>query len=158
MKPRRLLPLIYVAAGALFLLSGCDAMLDAIFPSNQITVDVAVSRTSYYNDWYAAFVYGSYPGSVTLYMYDNGNPTAVTATWSSADANYVHYTFTFIKLKDHAFSFEAFYVSGHGSVPGYTGRFYDPSGYYFDFPIAITMPFHNSHDSTGHLVDLYMYI
>jgi hypothetical protein len=33
MKMRKLLPVIILAVGSLFVLSGCDAMLDAIFPN-----------------------------------------------------------------------------------------------------------------------------
>ncbi len=43
MKMRKILPLVILAVGALVLLSGCDAMLDAIFPTAQITVDAAVT-------------------------------------------------------------------------------------------------------------------
>ena len=52
MKMRKLLPLVLLAVGALFLLSSCDAMLDAIFPSNQIYVDVEVSGRTTPIDWF----------------------------------------------------------------------------------------------------------
>ena len=47
MKMRKILPLVILAVTAFFLLSGCDALLDAIFSKDQITVDVAVYTPSH---------------------------------------------------------------------------------------------------------------
>ena len=53
MKTRKILPLVLIVVGAAFLLSSCDAMLDAIYPSNQISVDVAVRGTIGYHPDFA---------------------------------------------------------------------------------------------------------
>ena len=42
MRAKKLLPLILLAVGALFLLSSCDAILDAIYANNTLDVTVDV--------------------------------------------------------------------------------------------------------------------
>jgi hypothetical protein len=154
MKTRKILPLILLAVGSLFLLSSCDAMLDAIFQNNQIYVDVEISGANYPLDWTAAYRFGAYPGSVTLSLYDvtTGSTTTSTGSWTSADINYVHFPFTFTKLKGDTFTLTATFTSAH-YFPTYQTLFYDPSG----LPMSsISMPYKNSGDSTGHSVSLYM--
>ncbi|MGO9307906.1 MAG: hypothetical protein ACLQDL_02645 [Spirochaetia bacterium] len=161
MKMRKLLPLVLVAVGALFLLSGCDAMLDAIFPSNQIYVDVQVSAADYPFDWSDAYNHGSYPGSVTLYLYDvsANNTTVATGTWTSVDYNYIHFPFVFTKLKNDVYQLTAVYTSRNYSPPPFSDSvFYDPSGVRMGSPVsAISLPYPNSGDGTGHSVNLSMY-
>jgi len=155
MKMRKLLPLVLVAVGALFLLSGCDAMLDAIFPSNQIYVDVEVSKADFPVDWGAVYHLGASPGTVTLQLLDvnSAGVTTATETWTNVDLSYIHFPFVFTKLKDDTFQLIATYTSlfyGQHSI----SVFYDPSG----IPLtSISMPYHNSGDATGHSVNLYMY-
>src|SRR5208283_1004098 len=110
MKIRKFLLLVFLAVGALFLLSGCDAMLDAIFPSNQIYVDVEVSAGGFYNyDWYHTYYYGTYPGYVTLELYDvnSGSTTIATGNWTSVDPNYIHFPFVFTRLKNDVYQLTA---------------------------------------------------
>jgi hypothetical protein len=155
MKMRKLLLLVFLAVGVLFLLSGCDAMLDAIFPSNQIYVDVQVSAAHYYNDWFGTYYHGSYPGTVTLQLFDvnNGSTTIATGSWTSVDYNCIHFPFVFTKLKNDTYQLTATYTSVH-YLPAFTTIFYDPSGLGMT---SISMPYNNSGDYTGHSVDLYMY-
>ena len=47
MKIRKILPLLLLAIGSVFLLSSCDAMLDAIFSNNTIGIDVSTSIGTY---------------------------------------------------------------------------------------------------------------
>ena len=55
MRIRKILPVLLLAVGSLFLLTSCDALLDAIFSNNTITVYVStrycqlrvLSRTDY---------------------------------------------------------------------------------------------------------------
>lgn len=157
MKMRKILPLIILAVGSFFLLSGCDAMLDAIFATNQITVDVAVtippypSVARYYYDW----AYGV--GAVTLTFTDinTGAVTVVTSGRTGYDAVSSHFVFPFTKLKGDIYTIAAVYSSVY--YPPYTygtSTFYDPSG----VPLgSISMPYTNSGDSTGHSVHLFMY-
>ncbi|MGA2378587.1 MAG: hypothetical protein ABSG85_04705 [Spirochaetia bacterium] len=160
MKMRKLLPLVLLAVGALFLLSGCDAMLDAIFPTNQIYVDVAINKASYPNDWFNTWHFGSYPGTVTLQLYDvkSGSFTTATGSWMSVDYNYIHFAFVFTKLNDDTFELTANYLSVNYGPSGPNPIFYDPSGIRMGFPVSsVSMPYKNSGDSTGHSVNLYMY-
>ena len=149
MKMRKILPLVILAVGALFLLSGCDALLDAIFAKNQISVDVQVSN-AYYNDWY----YGA--GSVTLNFYDlsTGSTTTVVSGRTGYDYTSSHFVFTFTKLEADTFAITAFYNSAYYADPASNNVFYDPSG---AGHTSIAMPFTNSGDSTGHSIDLTMY-
>ena len=48
MTVKKLLPLILMAVGAVFLLSSCDAILDALYANNTITVSNTYVPTAYY--------------------------------------------------------------------------------------------------------------
>jgi hypothetical protein len=151
MKMRKLLPFVLLAVGALFLLSGCDAMLDAIFPSNQISVDVWV--TAYTHTDYAVGAYVS----VTLHDNTSGTSKTATTTWQSYDGYYVHYRVSFTKLKDDNFSLTSTYVDYLGYTTS-TFYIYDPSGYgYVGNGLNFTMPYSNSGDSTGHSITVVQY-
>ena len=150
MKIKKLLPLVLLAVTAVLMLSSCDAMLDAIFPTNQISVDVMVIRLNYPNDWY----YG-YPSTVTLTLFDN---TAVTystqvGSWTDIDSNFVHYVFTFTNLKDHNYSMTAAYHSYSYVSPLPTSTFYDDNLQL----LTVQMPHRTGHDSTGHSAEFQMY-
>jgi hypothetical protein len=154
MKIKKLLPLVLLAVTAVLMLSSCDAMLDAIFPSNQISVDVMVNKASnpsFFSDWY----YGT-PSTVTLTLLDNntGVSSTLSGGWTDIDSKYVHYVFTFLKLKDHVYSFTAYYSSvTAGGPPFLQTQFWDGStGMY-----AVQMPYRTGHDSTGHSADFQMY-
>ena len=157
MKIKKLLPLILIAMAAVLVLSSCDAMLDAIFPTNQISVDVMVSKhtpaTDFYSDWYFG-----YPSTVTLILTDqtSGVSTTQVGSWSDIDSNYVHYIFTFLKLGDHVYTMTAYY---HSYSPPHNT--YGPNFDFFDGPIdligGVQMPYRTGHDSTGHSADFQMY-
>jgi hypothetical protein len=157
MKIKKLLPLVLLAVTAVLMLSSCDAMLDAIFPSDQISVDVMVNKhtlgTDFYSDWY----YGA-PSTVSLTLYDvtaGGASTNQVSGWTDIDSNSVHYVFTFPNLKDHVYTMKATYHS-------YTsGFYYGPNYDFFDGSInliaGVHMPYRTGHDSTGHSADFQMY-
>ena len=155
MKTRKILPLVLLAVGALFLLSGCDAILNAIFPDNQIFVDVRIRAVDYPVDWSHTFYSGAYPGTVTLTLTDvnTGSVTIANGSWTSVDTSFIHFPFTFTKLKSDTFNLTAVYTSTYEGGPYVVSTFYDPSGNYLS---AIAMPYTNSGDSTGHSVNLYM--
>ena len=137
MKTRKLLPLIILAVGAVLALSSCDAMLDAIFRTNQITVDVAVNGTIGNHPDFAL------PGRyVNLLLTGPGVSASADATWNSYDGIYAHYYFTFTDLPDGFFALDATYV---GNIYGYGST-------------SITMPFVSSSnpDGTGKSVTLLM--
>jgi hypothetical protein len=155
MKMRKLLPVIILAVGSLFLLSGCDAMLDAIFQKEQITVDVIVQIPPvgigpYYYDWY----YGA--GTVTLTLSDvnDGTNTTLVSTRTGITGAASHFVFPFTKLKKDTYRFVASYASYYYVSPAPIGYFYDPSN---TLMTSVSMPYSNAGDSTGNSVNLYMY-
>jgi len=156
MKMRKLLPAVLLAVGALFLLSGCDAMLDAIFSTNQIKVQVSVykgTNGAFFHDWV-----NGYPSSVTLTLTDvtgGGAQTTFVNSWDGIDGNYLYFDFLYPKLKEHTFALTAYYHSVFSNLDyGPMILFQLPDG---SFTTSIGMPHSNSGDSTGHSISLYMY-
>jgi hypothetical protein len=119
MKMRKLLPLVLLAIGAIFLLSSCDALLDAIYPNNSLTIDVAVSTA--HVDW-------AVPGSYAFIdVYDSaGNLATLSAPFSSYDLNYAYTSVNFPKLKNDTYTVYAFYHSVYSGY-NYGASVYSPS-------------------------------
>lgn len=151
MKMRKILPLVILAVGALFLLSGCDALLDAIFQNNQITVDVWVS-TSAHPDW----AIGGYVATTVLDLND-GTSYVASSYWQSFDGTYAHYQLPFSKLKNDQFSITSRYWNYLGLNTTTTNTIYDTSGY-FVIGTSITMPYVNPGDSTGRSITVIQYL
>jgi hypothetical protein len=151
MKIKKLLPLVLLAAAAVLMLSSCDAMLDVIFPSNQISVDVMVNRADFPNDW----SYGA-PATVDFVLYDATANTFSTqsGSWSDRDSNYLHFVFAFLNLKDHVYQMTATYHSFYYALDPSTSTFYDGNS---PGMLAVQMPHRTGHDSTGHSADFQMY-
>ncbi|MGA2478027.1 MAG: hypothetical protein ABSG63_04670 [Spirochaetia bacterium] len=108
MKMRKILPLVLLAVGSVFLLSSCDAMLDAIFSNN--TVNVYMSE--YIPSW-------GYSPSDTMTVTFVG-PTSVTATagYSGRDFYYAYWAISIPKLADGTYTVQAaYYHPGVGSPP-----------------------------------------
>ncbi|MGA2641114.1 MAG: hypothetical protein ABSG21_09445 [Spirochaetia bacterium] len=154
MKTRKLLPLVLLAVGALFLLSSCDAILDAIFQNNQIKVDVWV----YYLD-HPDYNSG---GTVTVVLTDNSafSQMIATSAWQYFDGYYVHYYLNFPKLKNDNFSITSAYFNRFGVQMGAAASIiYDSSGTtYVGTGFNFTMPYSNSADSTGHSITVVQYL
>ena len=149
MKMRKILPLVILAVGALFLLSGCDQLLDAIFQNNQIYVDVRVHGyvgAPFYSDWYETSVNGVNSGHVVVYVQDSrGHVTSASTYWTSLDSLYVHYGINFTGLKDDTFlvyaDYTSYYAGGYSTFRAYAT------------PSATITP----HDATGHSADVTIY-
>jgi hypothetical protein len=155
MKIKKLLPLVLLAVTAILMLSSCDAMLDAIFPSDQISVDVMVYKNyspAFHIDWQTG---DASTVALTLTDVTTGVSSTLSAGWSDIDSNYVHYVFTFLRLKDHVYSLSALYYSvDAGPTPFLQTQFWDGSTISM---YAVQMPYRNGHDSTGHSADFQMY-
>jgi hypothetical protein len=102
MKIRKILPLLLLAIGSVFMLSSCDAMLDAIFSNNTIGVEVAVSVGTY----------RYYPG------FDQVSVSVVGPTLASANASYIgndgsymYWTVTLPKLSNGTYTVTIGYYS-----------------------------------------------
>jgi hypothetical protein len=132
MKNKKLLPLVLLAMAAVLMLSSCDAMLDAIFPSNQIFVDVAVFIPSH----------ADYPFSTVTVILSGAASANGTASWDGYDSHgYAHYYFNFTDLKDGAYVIDAYYNP-------YSGAPDSSLGY------LISMPDHSS----GHSASIVIYM
>ena len=110
MKIRKLIPLAILAVVAVVALSSCDAMLDAIFSKNQITVDVQVATSSYPVNYDYYNGYGAY---VTATITDSSGKTASQNTYyySSANSSTIDYNFTFPNLSDGTYTISSTYYS-----------------------------------------------
>ena len=142
MKIRKILPLAILAVGALVFLSGCDAILDAIFQNNQLSVSVNVYFGDYPFDWNASYFHGYSSGQVTVYVTANSGAGAVTQAstfWTSADSQYVHYNLDFTNLKDDTYWVTTTYTS------------------YYQYPnqtFTVSGQLVTPHDSSGHSATL----
>jgi hypothetical protein len=149
MKMRKILPIVILAVGSLFLLSGCDALLDAIFSSDVIYLDVWVQGTTH-----ADFANG---GSYENVMLMDGSLTVVANVsqyYSSYDGNYAHYYFTFNKLKDGTYYLSTTYVGQITGGHGTSSNLYDSGGSFIGG--SVTFPDKSLGDSTGHTVNIKM--
>jgi hypothetical protein len=132
MRIRKILPLALLAVGMLFMLTSCDKLLDFIFSSNTINVNVQAPISNYYT--YAA------GGTVTVYLYGNGTTyQAGPEACQYVDGyGYANYTFSFSKLPNDTYSITTVYSGLHHTGTGSATFFYDPVNYYTNW---ITMPY-----------------
>ncbi len=149
MKTTKKILLVLLAAGALFFLSSCDAMLDGIFgTNNSLTVSVPVTKASHVNYAYATVTVYLYTVSGTLVNQITTGPTDV-----SSSLTYAYYDVKFDKLANGTYTLEAWYSGYAGDPSAYTYTFYDPNS---GAPVTeITLPDPNPSDSTGKTVSVY---
>lgn len=129
-------------------LSGCSAMLDAIYPQRQIiNVDVQVNASTH----------GDYT-STSSHVYvvltgRQGYPLVgpVAATYTSLSQGYANYYFTFTKLASRTYGLYSYY-SGVTTGTAYPvgGQ---PYGYWFSDPsglltLTVSVPYNQSSDIT----------
>ncbi len=126
MKMRKLLPLILLAVGALFLLSSCDALLDAIYANNTIDVSVQTAIAGYQNSYSKAIV--------TL----SGAVDATGSAYYDVVARDCYVPFTKLPNGDYVVT-ATFY--GYSTVTGL---------YYASSPqsVAISMPYYGSNTAS----------
>jgi hypothetical protein len=149
MKMRKLLPLVLLAVGALFMLSGCDAMLDAIFQNDVINLDVwALGST------HADFAYAGATQNLVVMDSSFTIVANITQSFSSFDGSYVHYYFTVNKLKDGTYYMTTYYRGPLTFTHAATSTIYDTS-WSAGMP-SITFPNTSLGDSTGHTVNVVM--
>jgi hypothetical protein len=97
-KMRKILPLALLAVASVFMLSSCDALLDAIFANDTINVQVAVPWTTY----------GYYPAydSVTVNIIGPTNVT-VTASYTGVNGNNMYWYVSVPKLTNGNYTVNA---------------------------------------------------
>jgi len=107
MKIRKILPLVLLAIGSVFLLSSCDQLLDVIFSNNTITV----YASAYEGSW------GYNPSTDQMYIYVNGTNTA-TASYAGSDGSYMYWNYSIPKLSDGTYTVYVNYYHPYGIAPG----------------------------------------
>jgi hypothetical protein len=162
-KIRKLIPLAILAVVAVVALSSCDAMLDAIFSKNSISVDVAVGldAAGHYSALWSTAAYndGNNNGlySVAVSLSGPTNVSSSSYTGKYWDGYYEHYYFTFNNLADGAYypsvSYSGYYWGSNSNE--YVA---DSSGIYV-IATPIDMPYTGSYatDSTGHSLKITLY-
>ena len=144
---------VLVAALA-FALSGCSQVLNLIYPSNAISVDVRVLGSSH-PDW-------SQPGSSVTVSASSDAGQAFSQTTSSAtyDGTYAHFLVILTKLPNQRYTLVTSYTSGASGSTFYASPapddFFDPSGTELNL---IQMPYtQGTNPSSGHSVSLTAHI
>jgi hypothetical protein len=148
MKVRKILPLLILAVGAVALLSSCNVLLDAIYPPNAISLDVAVN-VSNHTDYLIS--------SVNAQLHDNSYSNLLVSSVNAASpryegwsrSGYVHYYFTFARLNNDTYTVTAAYNSSAGTATPATN--YIPTNNF-------TFPYSNSGGSGGHSISMRAYV
>ena len=141
-----LLPALSLA----LVLAGCGQLMNIIYPSNAITVDVRVLAASH-TDWTRS---GS---SVTVMVTsDAGQTFSQTSSIATFDGTYVHYLVTITKLPNQKYTLVTSYTSGAGGKTYYASPapedFFDSTGTELNM---IQIPYASGNlASNGHSISL----
>jgi len=139
--------LLLLAICSVFLLSSCDALLDAIFSNNTINVNVSASIYNY------NFLNSYQSDSVSVAIVGPTGASA-TASYSGADYDYLYWGVSVPKLADGLYTVTVTYYhpygyqpAGYSSVYGYT-VFKGGSGVttYYQITQAVSLPAGSSHN------------
>ncbi len=146
--------LVLSAVGMALVLSGCGQLMNLIYPSNAITVDVRVLASSH-TDW-------SLPGSsVTVSLSsDAGQTFSQTATSATFDGTFAHFPVALTKLPNQKYTLVTSYTSGANGSTFYASPapddFFDPAGTELNL---IQMPYApGTIYANGHSVSVTAYI
>jgi len=144
MRVKKLLPLILLAVGAVFLLSSCDAILDAIYANNTINVTVEIPN--------------AYPGYNNPYSYvtvtlggASGATESVSVTNPGLLASYGYYYLPSMKkLPNGNYSITTQYYDASNGNTYQVSDFYDPGN---NLVTSMSLPYGGS--NTANVVVLY---
>ena len=127
MRVKKLIPLILLAIGALFLLSSCDQILDALYANNTITVTTTVSNSD---------TGAVNPKSYVTVTISGATGGTQTAYYSYTASGYSYYdTLSFEKLPNGNYTITAYYVgyAGFGTYVQYGPQY-----------VSLSMPYNGS--------------
>ena len=133
-----------------FVLASCGQLMNIIYPSNAMTVDVRVLATSH-TDWTQS---GS---SVTVIVTsDAGQTFSQTSSTGTFDGTYAHYPVTITKLPNQKYTLVTSYTSGAGGKTYYASPapedFFDSTGTELNM---IQVPYASGNlASNGHSINL----
>lgn|GEM_PF-6278355 len=153
MRTVRKWALMLSAAGLVLVLTGCGQLMNVIYPSNAIAVDVRVMASAH-PDW-------ARPGSVTTVTAtsDAGQSFTQSAVSGSFDGTYAHFLVVLTKLPNQRYTLVTSYTGADGSTyyasPA-PDDFFDPTGTELNL---IQMPYASGTlSSNGHSISLTAYI
>ncbi len=142
------------AAALVIVLTGCGQLMNVIYPSNAISVDVRVLAVSH-PDW-------GRPGSgVTVSLSsDAGQIFTQTTATATFDGTYAHFLVALTKLPNQRYTLVTSYTSGPSGSVFYASPapddFFDPSGTELNL---IQMPYTQEASPSGvHSVNLTAYV
>ncbi len=146
--------LMLSAAGLALVLTGCGQLMNVIYPSNAIAVDVRVMASTH-PDW-------AQPGSgasVTATS-DAGQSFTQAAVSGTFDGTYAHFLVVLTKLPNQKYTLVTSYTSGTSGSTYYASPapddFFDPTGTELNM---IQMPYASgTMSSNGHSINLTAYI
>ncbi len=145
-KSKILLPVV----GLALILTGCGQLMNIIYPSNAMTVDVRVLAASH-SDW-------AQPGSSVTVMVtsDAGQIFSQTSSTGTFDGSYVHYQVTITKLPNQKYTLVTSYTSGTSGKTSYASPapedFFDSTGTELNM---IQIPYASGNlASNGHSINL----
>jgi len=145
---------LMLAAGMALVLSGCGQLMNLIYPSNAISVDVRVLASSH-PDW------GQPGSSVTVSASsDAGQTFSQTASSATFDGTYARFLVTLTKLPNQKYTFVTSYTSGASGSIFYASPapddFFDPMGTELNL---IQMPYaQGANPYSLHSVNLTAYV
>ncbi len=153
MRPVRKWAIAAPVVGLVLALTGCGQVMNVIYPSNAMAVDVRVLASTH-ADW-------SQPGaSVTVTAAsDAGQSFSQTATTATFDGTYAHFVVTLTKLPNQKYTLVSSYTNPGGSTyyasPA-PDDFFDPTGTELNM---IQMPYASgTMYSNGHSISLTAYV
>jgi hypothetical protein len=149
MKMRKILPLAILAVGAAVLLSGCDALLDAIFSKNVINLDVWVQGSTH-----ADFTVGASYENVMLMDSSFNVVSSPSQYYNAFDGSYAHYYYTFTNLKDGTYYLTTYYYGAFSGFHASTSVIY--SGGFVTGSTSLSMPNTGYGDTSGHTANVVM--
>ena len=145
---------LVLAMALALVLTGCGQVLNLVYPSNAISVDVRVLVSSH-PDW-------SQPGSsVTVSASsDGGQSFSQVVTTATYDGTYAHFLVTLNKLPNQRYTLVTSYTSGSSGSTFYASPapddFFDPAGTELNL---IQMPYaQGTNPYSVHSVSLTAYI
>jgi len=138
MKIRKILPLVLLAVGSVFLLSSCDALLDAIFSNDTITVYVSAYIPSYCSQIGPnAYLLSSGTDVVTVASVAGPKSFVGTASYTGNDSYYMYWSVAVPQLSDGTYSVQVTYYHPYGYAPSL--------GYHYSSIQTVSLPSGSSH-------------
>ena len=123
MRAKKILPFVLLAFGALFLLSSCDAILDALYANNTINVTAYVSVATHPG--------ATSPYSTVTVALGGASGGTASAGWSgsyNSNGYAIYYLPSMPKLPNGNYTITSTFYNGYLESTIATSTFYDQNG------------------------------